>query len=61
MVGTAGPGGSTLLRVGLDGSVQAIWQQAQPLKIWGISSPDGNHITMFGTSSDANVWMMDNF
>ena len=61
IVGTSGPGGSTLLRVGLDGSTQAIWQQHQPLRLWGIPSPDGNHITMFGTSADANVWMIENF
>jgi DNA-binding winged helix-turn-helix (wHTH) protein/Tol biopolymer transport system component len=61
IVGASGPGGSTLLRVGLDGSAQAIWQQPQPLRLWGIPSPDGNHITMFGTSADANVWMIENF
>ena len=61
IVGTSGPGGSILLRVGLDGSTQAIWQQPQPLRLWGIPSPDGNHIAMFGTSADANVWMIDNF
>ena len=61
IVGASGPGGSTLLRVGLDGSTQAIWQQPQPLRLWGIPSPDGNHITMFGTSADANVWMIEDF
>jgi len=61
IVGASGPGGSTLLRVGLDGSTQAIWQQPQPLRLWGIPSPDGNHITMFGNSADANVWMIENF
>jgi len=61
IVGTSGPGGSTLLRVGLDGSTQVLWQQPQPLRLWGIPSPDGNHVTMFGTSTDANVWMVENF
>lgn len=61
IVGTSGPGGSTLLRVGLDGSTQAIWQQPQPLRLWGIPSPDGKHMAMFGTSADANVWMIENF
>ncbi len=60
-VGTSGPGGATLLRIGLDGNVQPIWQQPQPLNIWGIPSPDGFHIAMFGTSSEANVWMIDDF
>ena len=61
IVGASGPGGSTLLRVGLDGSTEAIWQQPQPLRLWGIPSPDGNHLTMFGTSADANVWMIEKF
>jgi DNA-binding winged helix-turn-helix (wHTH) protein/Tol biopolymer transport system component len=61
VVGTFGPGGSVLVRVGLEGSTQAIWQEPQPLRVWGIPSPDGSHITMFGNSEDANVWMMENF
>jgi Tol biopolymer transport system component len=60
-VGTSGPGGATLLHIDLDGKAQAIWQQPQPLNTWGIPSPDGRHIAMFGTSSEANVWMIDNF
>ena len=61
LVGTFGPGGSVLVRVGLEGSTQAIWQEPQPLRTWGIPSPDGSHITMFGTSEDANVWIIENF
>ncbi len=60
-VGTSGPGGATLLRIGLDGDAQPIWQQPQPFNIWGIPSPDGLHLAMFGTSSDANVWIIDDF
>jgi hypothetical protein len=60
-VGTSGPGGSTLLRVDLDGNATPIWQQPQPFNTWGIPSPDGRHIAMFGTSAEANVWMIDNF
>jgi Tol biopolymer transport system component len=60
-VATYSPGGSVLLHVGLDGSVQPIWRQAQSSRTWGIPSPDGRHITMFGTSREANVWLLENF
>jgi serine/threonine protein kinase/Tol biopolymer transport system component len=60
-VATYSPGGSVLLHIGLDGSARAIWRQAQSLRTWGIPSPDGRHITMFGTSEEANVWMIDDF
>jgi serine/threonine protein kinase/dipeptidyl aminopeptidase/acylaminoacyl peptidase len=60
-VGTSGPGGSVLLRVNLDGSVQPVWQQSHSAQIWGIPSPDGRHIALSGRSADANVWMIDNF
>ena len=60
-VGTSGPGGAVLLRIGLDGNARAIWQQPQPLSTWGIPSPDGLHVALFGTSSDANAWMIDDF
>ena len=59
-VGTSGPGGATLLHIDLAGNAQAIWQQSQPLNTWGIPSPDGRHIAIFGTSAEANVWMIDN-
>jgi Tol biopolymer transport system component/predicted Ser/Thr protein kinase len=60
-MGTSGPGGSVLLHVKLDGSVQPVWQQSHSAQIWGIPSPDGRHIALSGRSADANVWMIDNF
>ncbi len=60
-VATNSPGGSVLLHIGLDGSARAIWRQAESLRTWGVPSPDGRHITMFGTSEEANVWMIDDF
>jgi len=60
-VGTSGPRGSTLLQIDLGGDVQPIWQHPQSDGTWGIPSPDGRHLAMLGTSSDANVWMVDNF
>ena len=58
-VSNSGPGGSSLLHIDLSGRVQTIWQQPQPLWTWGIASPDGRHLAIFGTSADANVWLVD--
>jgi len=60
-VGTWGPSGATLLHVDLSGNAQPIWHQPQPNQTWGIPSPDGRHLAMYGVSADANVWMIDNF
>jgi DNA-binding winged helix-turn-helix (wHTH) protein/Tol biopolymer transport system component len=62
-VGSAGPGGSTLLHIDLSGRVQAIWHQSQPVNTWGVASPDGRRLAIFGTSADANanVWLLDDF
>jgi Tol biopolymer transport system component/predicted Ser/Thr protein kinase len=60
-VSTLGPSGATLLHIDLNGNVQPIWHQPQPIQTWGIPSPDGRHLAMDAVSEDANVWMIDNF
>ena len=60
-VGTWGPSGATVLHIDLNGNAQPIWHQPQPNQTWGIPSPDGHHLAMYGVSADANVWMIDNF
>jgi DNA-binding winged helix-turn-helix (wHTH) protein/Tol biopolymer transport system component len=60
-VGTYGPSGAILLRVDLRGNVVAVWRQPQPLNTWVIPSPDGKHVLIYGTSAEANVWMIDDF
>jgi serine/threonine protein kinase/Tol biopolymer transport system component len=60
-VSTLQPGGATLLHVGLNGDALPIWQQPQSTHAWGIPSPDGRHLAIVGTSSEANVWMIGNF
>ena len=59
-VGSPGANGATLLHVDLKGGVQPIWQQSYSGDIWGIPSPDGRHVAMRGSSSNANVWVIDN-
>lgn len=58
-VGSSGPEGSVLLHIDLSGKTQPIWRQPQPLNTWGIASPDGRRLAVFGTSVDANVWVID--
>lgn len=60
-VGTWGPVGATVLHIDLNGNVQPIWHQPQPQQTWGVPSPDGRHVAMFGVSQESNVWVIDNF
>jgi Tol biopolymer transport system component len=60
-IGSSRGNGSSLMRLGTDGTVQSLWFQPQLSSTWGIPSPDGRHIAMLGDSSDANVWVIDNF
>jgi serine/threonine protein kinase len=55
------PGAATLLHVDLNGDAQPVWQQPQPKLTWGFPSPDGRHLAILGTSSEANVWVIGNF
>jgi Tol biopolymer transport system component len=60
-VSTLEPGGANLLHVNLNGHTQRVWQQSQATDTWGAPSPDGRHLAISGTSSEANVWMISNF
>ena len=60
-VSTAGPDGPSLLRVDLNGTAQLLWHQSQPNYKWGYPSPDGRHLAIMRSSTDANVWVINNF
>jgi len=60
-VSTLEPGGANLLHVDLNGNTQSVWQQSQATDTWGSPSPDGRHLAILGTSSEANVWTIGNF
>ena len=55
------PSGATLLHVDLDGNAQTVWHQPQPTWIRGFPSPDGRHLAIMGSTSEANVWIISNF
>jgi serine/threonine protein kinase len=60
-VSTVAPGGAGLLHVGLNGVAQPIWHRSQSNPAWGIPSPDGRHLAILGTSTEANAWIIRNF
>jgi serine/threonine protein kinase len=60
-VSTLEPGGASVLHVDLNGDAQPVWQQPQSVFTWGFPSPDGRHLAILGSNSEANVWMINNF
>src|SRR5258708_14903688 len=60
-VSTLEPGVTSLLRVDLNGHAQPIWHQPQATFTWGYPSPDGRHLAIMGASTEANVWVINNF
>jgi len=60
-VSTLEPDGATVLHVDLNGDAQRVWHQSQAVFTWGLPSPDGRHLAILGSNSEANVWMIDNF
>ena len=61
MASAAGPGGSTLLRVDLNGNAFPVWRGPQTDPNLPVMSPDGRHLAISAESFQANVWMIDNF
>jgi hypothetical protein len=60
-VSTLEPGGANLLHVEFNGNTHVVWRQSQATDTWGSPSPDGRHLAILGTSSEANVWLINNF
>ena len=53
--------GASLLNLPLNGTVQPLWHQAQPIPIWGFPSPDGRHLAILGGGKESNAWIINNF
>ena len=56
-----GPTRATLLRVGLDGQAQPLWEMRNFLSAWAIASPDGHYLAIMGGSLNSNAWLLENF
>ena len=52
--------GATLLYVDLKGKAQSIWEYSGDY-LWGLLSPDGQHLAMGASTERNNVWMMESF
>jgi Tol biopolymer transport system component len=53
--------GSTLLFVDLNGKAHALWQQKSAPFTWGVPSPDGRYLAIFGQEFNGNMWIIENF
>jgi Tol biopolymer transport system component len=54
-------GTSALLNVDLQGRARPVWKQTKMEVGWAIPSPDGRYLALWQASSNANVWMVQNF
>ncbi|HET7108051.1 MAG TPA: protein kinase [Candidatus Acidoferrum sp.] len=61
LVSTVRPDGPSLLRVDLTGVVKPLWHQSQANYAWGYPSPDGRHLAIMRSSTESNVWVINNF
>jgi Tol biopolymer transport system component len=52
---------SNLLFVDLNGKPHLLWQQKSAPYTWGVPSPDGRHLAVFGSEFNGNMWMVENF
>jgi serine/threonine protein kinase len=53
--------GSVLLSVDLNGTPRILWEYTGGVSTYGVPSPKGRHLAMFGWTVDTNMWMMENF
>ncbi len=65
--------GSVLLRLSLKGEAHVLWQQSGSIAPWnrpfgdpgaapfGLPSPDGRYLAIYGWSLSGNMWMIENF
>jgi serine/threonine protein kinase/Tol biopolymer transport system component len=60
-VSTVAPGGASLLHVSLSGEAQPVWHRPESTHAWGFPSPDGRHLAIMNSSSESNVWIINNF
>ncbi|MGA8598619.1 MAG: hypothetical protein WB676_28205 [Bryobacteraceae bacterium] len=61
LVSNEGPTMVTLLRVGLDGKIQPLWEMRSFLSTWALASPDRNYLAIKGGSLNSNAWLLENF
>ncbi len=55
------PQAATLLRIDMEGRVRVLWRQKGPSLIWGVPSPDGQHLAIPALFPSSNLWMVEDF
>jgi Tol biopolymer transport system component len=55
------PEAATLLRIDMEGRVRVLWRQKGPSVIWGVPSPDGQHLAIPALFPNSNLWMVEDF
>jgi len=53
--------GADMLHMDFQGSTRLLWEQPGGIEIYGVPSPDGQHLAMRGWNVEGNIWMMENF
>jgi hypothetical protein len=53
------PDGARLLHIQHDGKLQIMLTQTANTPIWGIQSPNSQHLAIFKTRINANVWIVE--
>jgi eukaryotic-like serine/threonine-protein kinase len=53
--------GSALLYVDLQGDANVLWEQSGHVDTWGVPSPDGRHLAIYGFARSSNIWLIENF
>ena len=53
--------GADMLHMDLQGNTRLLWEHPGGIEIYGVPSPDGNHLAMRGWNVEGNMWMMENF
>ncbi len=57
-----GPQGrAVLLHVDLQGNAQVLWKYFGDDGGSATASPDGRHLAMLDSATEANIWMMEDF
>lgn len=51
--------GAILLHIDLKGKTRELWQQPGTRTMWGIPSPSGKHLALYGATRDSNVWLLE--
>lgn len=63
-VNSTDPSHARLLYVDLEGHASVLWERRVAIRrnmTWGIPSPDGRHLALQTSTTDSNVWMLENF